>query len=115
MHEFPDAEEGELREPCHNTVQEYEESIRVWEEMKDTGELSTSYTDSAEEDKLTGEDLLRTLDKTSAVTRTTASPKALLSHIDWPKRVFLRQTILVSQIFCFLTKEVSSKTMLRYL
>jgi hypothetical protein len=51
MHEFPDAEEGELREQCRNTVQEYKESMQVWEEMKDTGELSTSNTDSEEEDR----------------------------------------------------------------
>jgi hypothetical protein len=29
MHEFPDVEKGELREQCRNTVQEYEESMRV--------------------------------------------------------------------------------------
>jgi hypothetical protein len=45
------------------TVLEYEESMRVWEEMKDTGELDSSDTVSEEEDELTGEDLLQAPDK----------------------------------------------------
>jgi hypothetical protein len=43
--EFLNAEEEELREQSCDTVQEYEESMQVWEEMKDTGDLSTSDTD----------------------------------------------------------------------
>ncbi len=94
MHEFPDAKKGELREQCRNTVLECEESMRVWEEMKDIGKLDSSDTDSEEEDKLTSQDLLQALDKASEA----ASPtKAVSSCIDWPKRV-LQQTILVSSI-----------------
>jgi hypothetical protein len=59
----PDAEMGELREQRHNTILEYEESMWVWEEMKDTGELDSSDTDSEEKDELTSEDLLQALDK----------------------------------------------------
>jgi hypothetical protein len=95
MHEFPDAEEGELREQCRNTVLEYEESMRVWEELKDTGKLDSSDTDSEEEEELTGKDLLQALDKAAA--SPTVAPKAVSSCIDWPKRV-LRQTILASSI-----------------
>jgi hypothetical protein len=62
MHEFPNAEKGELREQCRNVL-EYKESMRVWEEMKDTGELDSSDTVSEEEDELTGEDLLQAPDK----------------------------------------------------
>jgi hypothetical protein len=97
MHEFPDAEKGELRERCRNTVQEYEESMQVWEEIKDTCELSTSDIDSEEEDELIVKDLLQTLDKMSAAANPTVAPKAASSYIDWPKRV-LRETILVSSI-----------------
>ncbi len=65
--------------------------------MKETGELCTKDTESEEEDELTGDDLLRTLDETSTVTSPTMAPKAVSSYIDWPKRD-LRQTILVSSI-----------------
>jgi hypothetical protein len=40
--------EGKLREQCRETVQEYEESMLVWKEMKDTGQLCTSDTDLEE-------------------------------------------------------------------
>ncbi len=96
-HEFPVVDKGELREQCGNTVQEYKESMRVWKEMKDTGELCTSDTDSEEEDELTVEDLLQTLDKMSTAASPAAAPKTVSSYIDWPKRV-LQQTILVSSI-----------------
>jgi hypothetical protein len=97
MHAFPDADEGELRAQCHNTVLEYEESMQAWEETEDDGELDSSSTDSEDEDELTGEDLLRALDKPPAVISPAITPKALPSCIDWPKRV-LQQTILVSSI-----------------
>ncbi len=97
MHEFPDAKKGELEEQCRNTVLEYKELMRVWEEMKDTGELDSSNTDSEEEDELTGEDLLQVLFKASAAASPILAPKAVLSCINWPERV-LRQTILVSGI-----------------
>jgi hypothetical protein len=84
MHEFPDVEKGGLREQCRNTAQEYEESMLVWKEMKDTGELFTSDAHSEEEDELTGENLLRTLNKMSAATSPAAAPKAVSSYIDWP-------------------------------
>ncbi len=51
-----DTDTGELREQCCETVQKYEESMRVWKEMKDTGNLCTSDTDLEEEEELTGED-----------------------------------------------------------
>ncbi len=95
--EFPKVGEEELREQCSNTVQEYEESMRVWKEMKETGDVCTSDTDSEEEDELTSEDLLRTLNKMSAAANPAATHKAESSNIDWPKRV-LRQTILLSRI-----------------
>jgi hypothetical protein len=94
---FPKAGEKELRIHHRDTVLEYEESMRVWEEMKDTGELCTSDTDSEEEDELTGEELLRALDKAAAAADPARAPKAESMGIDWPKRV-LRQTILVSSI-----------------
>jgi hypothetical protein len=105
MHQFPKADEGELREQCRDTVQEYEESMWVWKEMKDTGDLCTRETNSEEKDELTGEDLLQTLDKILAAASLFASPEAELSSTDWPKRV-LRQTILVSSI----AAEIESNT-----
>jgi hypothetical protein len=90
---FSKAVEGELREQCHDT----EESMRVWEEMKDTGDLCTSDTDPEEEDELTGDDLLRTLDKTVVAASPAETLKAASNGIDWPKRV-LRQTIFMSSI-----------------
>jgi hypothetical protein len=47
----PKASERELQEQCHETVHEYEDSMLVWMEIKDTGELCTSETDSEAEDK----------------------------------------------------------------
>ncbi len=47
----------------HNIILEYEESMQVWEEIEDTGELDSSGTDSEEEEELIGEDLLEDLDK----------------------------------------------------
>ncbi len=92
----PPARES-CRNQCRDTVQEYEESMRVWEEMKDIGDLCTSDTDSEEEDELTSDDLLGTLEKMSVAASPTGTPKAESSNIDWPKRV-LRQTILVLSI-----------------
>jgi hypothetical protein len=96
-HAFPDVDEGELRAQCRSTVSEYEESMQAWEETEDTGELDSSSTDSEDEDELTGEDLLRALDKPPAVIGPATVPKALPCYIDWPERV-LRQTILVASI-----------------
>ncbi len=98
MYSVPDADEEELREQCRNTVLEYEESMQVWEEIGDTGELDSSSTDSEEGDKLTGEDLLQDLDKAPmAINPPPVASKAGSSYIDRSKRI-LRQTILVSSI-----------------
>jgi hypothetical protein len=94
---FPKAGEGKLREQCRETVQEYEESMLVWKEMKDTGELCTSDTDLEEEDELTGEELFRALNKVSAAANPAGILRAESKGIDWPKRV-LRQTIFMSSI-----------------
>jgi hypothetical protein len=69
--------------------------MQVWEEIEDTGEMDSSGTDSEEEDKLTGEDLLQDLDKAPMAISPPMAPKARSSCINWPKRI-LRQTILVS-------------------
>jgi hypothetical protein len=81
---FPKASKRKLREQCRDTVLEYEESMRVWKEMKDTGDLCTSDTNSEEEDELTGEELLRTFDKASAAADPAGAPKADSSGNDWP-------------------------------
>ncbi len=86
--------ERELREQCRDYVHEYEESMLVWKEMKDTGELCTSDTDSEAEDELTGEELLRALDKVSVTADPAKILRAKWKGIDWPQRV-LRQTIFV--------------------
>jgi hypothetical protein len=94
MHAFPDADDRELRAQCHSTLLEYEESMQAWEEVRDAGELDS---DSEDEGELTGDDLLRDLERSSAVTGPATTLAAQPSYIDWPKRV-LRQTILVSSI-----------------
>jgi hypothetical protein len=94
---FPKADERKLQEQCCETIQEYKESMLVWKEMKDTGELCTSDTDSEEEDELTVEELLRALDKVSAAADPAEVLRAESRGIDWPKRV-LRQTIFMSSI-----------------
>ncbi len=97
MHAFPNVDEGELRAQCRKTFLEYEESMQAWEETEDTGELDSSGTDLEDEDELTGEDLLRDLDRPPAAVSPAPAPKALPGYIDWPKRI-LRQTILVSSL-----------------
>ncbi len=94
MHAFPDADDRELRAQCHSTLLE---SMQAWEEARDAGELDSSSTDSEDEGELTGDDLLRDLERPSAVIGPAATLAAQPSYIDWPKRV-LRQTILVSSI-----------------
>ncbi len=95
--QFPDADEEELREQCRNTVLKYEESMQVWEEIGDTGELDSSSTDSEEGDELTSEDLLQDLDKAPMAINPPVASKAGSSYVDRSKRI-LRQTILVSSI-----------------
>jgi hypothetical protein len=97
MHAFPDADDRELRAHCLSTLLEYEESMRAWEEAKNSGELDSDGSDSEDEDELTGIELLRDLDLPAPRAPASAAPVARLSHIEWPKRV-LRQTILVSSI-----------------
>ncbi len=41
MHAFPDADDRELRAHCLSTLLEYEESMRAWEEAKDSGEVDS--------------------------------------------------------------------------
>ncbi len=97
MHAFPDADDRELRAQCRNTLLEYEESMRAWEEARDAVELDSSSTNSENEGELTGDDLLWDLERPSAVIGPAAALAAQPSYIDWPNRV-LRQTILVSSI-----------------
>ncbi len=97
MHAFPDADDRELRAHCLSTLLEYEESMRAWEEAKNSGELDSDSTDSGDEVELTGIELLR--DLVPPAPRALASPAPVVrpGHIKWPKEV-LRQTILVSGI-----------------
>jgi hypothetical protein len=97
MHAFPDADDWELRAQCHSTLLEYEESMQASEEARDAGELNSDSTDSEDKGELTGDDLLRDLERSSAVTGPAATLAAQPGYIDWPKRVLL-QTILVSSI-----------------
>jgi hypothetical protein len=97
MHAFSDADDRELRAHCLSTLLEYEESMRAWEEAKNSGELDSDSTDSGDEDELTGSELLRDLDQPAPRAFSSTAPAARPGHIEWPKRV-LRQTILVSSI-----------------
>ncbi len=97
MHAFPDADDRVLRVHCLSTLLEYEESMRAWEEAKNSGELDSDGSDSEDEDELTGIELLRDLDLPAPGAPASAARVARLNHIEWPKRV-LRQTILVSDI-----------------
>jgi hypothetical protein len=97
MHAFPDADDRELRAHCLSTLLEYEESMRAWEEAKNSGELDSDGTDSEDEDELTSIELLRDLDQPTPRALASTAPAARPSHIEWPKRI-LRQTILVSGI-----------------
>jgi hypothetical protein len=97
MHAFPDADDRELRAHCLSTLLEYEESMRAWEEAKDSGELDSDGSDSEDNDELTGIELLRDLDLPVPRAPASVAPAARPNHIEWPKRV-LRQTILVSSL-----------------
>ncbi len=59
MHAFPDADDRELRAHCLSTLLEYEESMRAWEEAKNSGELGSDGSNSEDEDELTGIELLQ--------------------------------------------------------
>jgi hypothetical protein len=104
MHAFPDADDRELRAHCLSTLLEYEESMRAWEEAKNSGELDSDGSDSEDEDELTSIELLRDLGLPALRAPASAAPVVRSNHIEWPKKV-LRQTILVSGI----AAEIESK------
>jgi hypothetical protein len=87
MHAFPDADDRELRAHCLSTLLEYKESMRAWEEAKNSGELDSDGSDSEDEDELTGIELLRDLDLPAPHAPASAALVARPSHIEWPKRV----------------------------
>ncbi len=97
MHAFPDADDRELRAHCLSTLFEYEESMRAWEEAKDSGELDSDGSSSEDEDELTGVELLRDLDPPAPCPPADAAPTTRSGRLEWPKRV-LQQTNLVSSI-----------------
>jgi hypothetical protein len=97
MHAFPDADDRELRAHCLSTLLEYKESMRAWEEAKDSGELDSDGSSSEDEDELTGVKLLRDLDPHALRPPTDTAPEAPSGQLEWPKRV-LQQTNLVSSI-----------------
>jgi hypothetical protein len=97
MHAFPDADDRELRAHCLSTLLEYEESMRAWEEAKDSGELDSDGSSSEDEDELTGVELLRDLDPPAPCPPGDMAPTGRSGHLEWPKKV-LQQTNLVSSI-----------------
>jgi hypothetical protein len=97
MHAFPDADDRELRAHCLSTLLEYEESMRAWEEAKDSGELDSDGSSSEDEDELTGIELLRDLDPPAPCPPAGTAPVARSGQLEWPKKV-LQQTNLVSSI-----------------
>jgi hypothetical protein len=97
MHAFPDADDRELRAHCLSTLLEYEESMRTWEEAKDSGELDSDGSSLEDEDELTGSELLRDLDPPAPCPPADAAPIARSGRLEWPKKV-LQQTNLVSSI-----------------
>ncbi len=97
MHAFPDADDRELRAHCLSTLLEYEESMRAWEEARDSRELDSDGSSSEDEDELTGVELLRDLDPPAPCPPADTDPEAQSGQLEWPKRV-LQQTNLVSSI-----------------
>jgi hypothetical protein len=97
MHAFPDADNRELRAHCLSTLLEYEESMRTWEEAKDSGDLDSDGSSSEDEDELTGVELLRDLDPPAPCPPADRAPGARSGQLEMPKRV-LQQTNLVSSI-----------------
>ncbi len=97
MHAFPDADDRELRAHCLSTLLEYEESMRAWEEAKDSGELDSESSSSEDEDELTGIEMLRDLDPPALCPPASTAPVARSGQLEWPKKV-LQQTNLVSSI-----------------
>jgi hypothetical protein len=97
MHDFPNADDRELRAHCLSTLLEYEESMQTWEEAKDSGELDSDSCSSEDEDELTGSELLRDLDPPAPCPPADAAPAMRWGQLEWPKKV-LQQTNLVSSI-----------------
>jgi hypothetical protein len=97
MHAFPDADDRELRAHCLSTLLEYEESMRAWEETKDSGELDSDSSSSENEDELTSIELLRDLDPPTLRPPVDTAPVVQPGQFEWPKKV-LQQTNLVSSI-----------------
>jgi hypothetical protein len=97
MHAFPDADDRELRAHCLSTLVEYEESMRAWEEAKDSGELDSDSSISEDEDELNGVELLRDLDPPAPCHPADAAPEARSGQLERLKKV-LQQTSLVSSI-----------------
>jgi hypothetical protein len=96
-HAFPDADENERRAHCQSTLLEYEESMRAWEEARNSGELDSDSDSSEDEDELTGSELLRDLDPPAPCPPADTIPTARSGRLEWPKKV-LEQTNLVSSI-----------------
>ncbi len=94
---FLDADDRELRAHCLSTLLEYEESMRAWEEAKDSGELDSDGSSSEDEDELTGIEILRDLDPPASCPPADTAPVVQSSRLEWPKKV-LQQTNLVSGI-----------------
>jgi hypothetical protein len=97
MHAFQDADDRELRAHCLSTLLEYKESMRAWEEAKDSGELDSEASSSEDEEELTGIELLRDLDPPAPCLPASTAPGARSGQLEWPKKV-LQQTNLVSSI-----------------
>ncbi len=82
MHAFPDADDRELRAHCLSTLLEYEESMRAWEEAKDSGELDSDGSSSEDEDELTGTELLRDLDPPAPCPPVDMAPEARSGRLE---------------------------------
>jgi hypothetical protein len=82
---------------CLSTLLEYEESMRAWEEAKDSGELDSDGSSSEDEDELTGIELLRDLDPPAPRPLAGTAPVTRSGQLEWPKKV-LQQINLVSSI-----------------
>ncbi len=93
MHAFPDADDRELRAHCLSTLLEYEESMRTWEEAKDSGELDSDGSSSEDEDELTGVELLRDLDPPAPCGQANSSgPRGFYSRPTWSRASRLRSS-----------------------
>jgi hypothetical protein len=92
MHAFPDADDIELRTHCLSTLLEYEESMRTWEEAKDSGELDSDGSSSEDEDELTGSELLRDLDQPAPCPPWMRPRRRGLAGLSGPRRFCSRPT-----------------------